>query len=252
MKYILLFLMIGIPSERYFANDEITKIDLINSSIVEVQCKDSIHQSFDQLLKLYVSKEGIVNYNGFVKQKEDLGKYIELLAVNMPIDLWTKEDVLAYWMNAYNAMTIDLIIRNYPLESIKDLKDPWMQRLWKLGDKLYNLDEIEHQILREMGDPRIHFGINCASFSCPPLLNEAFIGKNVDSQLNSLAFKFVNDPLRNTINENSIEISKIFSWFSKDFKENGSIIDFLNLYSKTHIQPNAKIRYKDYNWNLNE
>ena len=103
-----------------------------------------------------------------------------------------------------------------------------------------------------MNDPRIHFGINCASFSCPPLLNEAFTSNKVDSQLDELSRKFINDTRRNSISENNIRVSKIFTWFSKDFKKNGSLIDFLNQYSNTPISSKAKLRYQDYNWDLND
>ena len=103
-----------------------------------------------------------------------------------------------------------------------------------------------------MGDARIHFGINCASFSCPPLLNEAFTAQKVDTQLDVLARRFVNDSKRNTITANSIEISEIFNWFAKDFKTNGSVIDFLNKYSDVQIAAKAKKRYKDYDWSLNK
>jgi len=210
------------------------------------------HTSYDDLVATYVSTEGNVNYDGFKRNWSTLRNYIKSLGENMPTDAWTKEDKLAYWMNAYNAMTVDLILRNYPLESIKDIKDPWGQRFWKLGEKYYNLNEIEHKILRKMGDARIHFGINCASFSCPPLLNEAFTAQKVDVQLDVLARRFVNDTQRNTITANSIEISEIFNWFTKDFKTNGSVIDFLNQYSNTPIAKNAKKRYKEYNWSLNK
>jgi hypothetical protein len=209
------------------------------------------HKPFGNLLASYVSPKGNVNYPEFKKQWSALRSYIAALGTNMPTEAWTKNDKLAYWMNAYNAMTVDLILRNHPLTSIKKINDPWDQRLWKLGSKWYNLDEIEHQILRKMGDPRIHFGINCASFSCPPLLNEAFTAKTVDAQLEKLAITFINDSKRNTITTNSIEVSKIFNWFSKDFKKDGSLIDFLNKYSKTPISPNAKTRYMDYDWTLN-
>jgi hypothetical protein len=155
-------------------------------------------------------------------------------------------------MNAYNAMTIDLIIRSYPINSIKDLKKPWDQRLWKLGEKWYNLNEIEHQILRKMNDPRIHFGINCASFSCPPLLNTAFNASEVDAQLDKVAIRFINDPRRNSISKMNIEISEIFSWFAKDFKKDSSLSEFLNKYSKVQIHPKARKKFKKYDWSLNE
>ncbi|GER58223.1 DUF547 domain-containing protein [Patiriisocius marinus] len=210
------------------------------------------HQSFNTLLQNNVSANGNVNYEGFKRNRKVLSNYIKALGENIPQDDWTQNEKLAYWMNAYNAMTIDLILRNWPVESIKDIKKPWDQRYWKLGDKYYNLEEIEHQILRKMGDARIHFGINCASFSCPPLLNEAFTAAKVASQLNIVATKFINDSSRNMISENSIEISKIFDWFSKDFKQNGSVIDYLNKFSEVKISEDAKVRYMDYNWELNK
>lgn len=212
----------------------------------------TIHENFDSLLSKYVSVNGNVNYEGFKSEKSKLRAYIALLGENLPEDSWSKNKKLAYWMNAYNAMTVDLILRNLPLQSIKDIKGPWEQRLWKLGSKWYNLDEIEHKILREMGDPRIHFGINCASFSCPPLHNEAFTAAKVDQQLEALAIAFVNDEKRNTLSTDAVEISKIFNWFSKDFKTEGSVVDYLNKYAKNPISPNAKVRYKDYDWNLNK
>jgi hypothetical protein len=198
-----------------------------------------------------VTANGNVNYEGFRQNKGQLRDYIASLGTNMPNEDWTQQDQLAYWMNAYNAMTVDLILRNLPLNSIKDIDKPWNQRLWKLGDKWYNLDEIEHQILRKMNDPRIHFGINCASFSCPPLLNEAFTTATVDRQLDTLARRFVNDTQRNTISSDRIRLSKVFSWFAKDFKKDGSLIDYLNKYAETPINSNAKKSFMDYNWTLN-
>jgi len=221
--------------------------------VIEIPLTTEIfnHTAWNLLLKENVSNDGRVNYEGFRQSKGELHDYITSLGANTPLESWGKDDKLAYWMNAYNAMTVDLILRNLPLQSIKEINKPWDQRLWKLNEKWYNLNEIEHQILRKMEDPRIHFGINCASFSCPPLLNEAFTSKTVQSQLDQLAKSFVNDTKRNTISENSIQISKIFSWFSKDFKSKGSLIDFLNTYSKVTISPKARKSYKTYNWSLN-
>lgn len=217
-----------------------------------VQMNIIMHEAFNSLLQKHVNNAGNVNYNGFKGDRKALLEYISLLGENLPKEDWSKNEKLAYWMNAYNAMTIDLILRNQPLSSIKDIKKPWDQRLWKLGEKYYNLNEIEHQILRKMGDARIHFGINCASFSCPPLLNEAFVPAKVDRQLDKVARKFINDKSRNMIAADSVEISKIFNWFAKDFKTNGSIIDYLNLFSTVTISKNAKVKYMDYDWALNK
>jgi hypothetical protein len=210
------------------------------------------HSVWQNLLSSNVSEAGNVNYDAFKQRKGELNEYIASLGVNIPTDSWTQEDKLAYWMNAYNAMTVDLILRNMPLESIKDIDKPWEQRIWKLGEKWYNLDEIEHQILRKMGDPRIHFGINCASFSCPPLLNEAFTSANVDDKLEFLAKRFINDRSRNHITPTRVEISRIFNWFSKDFKKEGTIIDYLNKYSRITISYKASRGYFAYDWTLNK
>lgn len=209
------------------------------------------HGSWHHLVQDYVSIDGIVDYQGFGRNWDRLREYIASLGENLPKESWTHEDLLAYWMNAYNAMTVDLILRNLPLKSIKNIDKPWEQRLWKLGDKWYNLDEIEHRILRKMGDPRIHFGINCASFSCPPLLNEAFSSDEVNTQLDQLARNFINDERRNQISENNIKISKLFSWFAKDFMEQGTLIEFLNRYSNSPINPDARKSYLSYDWTLN-
>lgn len=210
------------------------------------------HDVWNQLLKTHVSDEGHVNYKGFQKDKTQLKQYIAQLATNMPNNDWQRNDVLAYWINAYNALTVDLILKHYPVSSIKDIKNPWDDRLWKLGDKWYNLSEIEHEILRKMDEPRIHFAIVCASFSCPKLSNEAFTANDLEQQLTKSTKGFLSDSKRNIITADELKISKIFQWFSKDFKQNGSITDFINKYTDIDIASNAKTKYLDYNWALNE
>ena len=210
------------------------------------------HSSFSSLLQKQVSSQGNVNYNGFKSDRTALRNYIVSLGENMPNDTWTKADKLAYWINAYNALTIDLIIRNPSVKSIKDIKDPWDQRLWKLGSKWYNLNQIEHDILRKMNEPRIHFAIVCASVSCPKLQNEAFTSSNLESKLTQATKEFLSDSSKNKLTKKSIKLSKIFKWFVKDFKQDQTLIDFLNKYSDIEISQNASRSYMDYNWNLND
>jgi len=210
------------------------------------------HEVFDQLLKNNVSVEGDINYRDFIKDNVIFNSYLTSLSKSLPQENWTQEDKLAYWMNTYNAFTIKLIIDNYPTKSIKHIKNAWDSRFFKLGEKWYSLNDIEHKILRKMNDPRIHFGINCASFSCPPLLNRAFTAESVNNDLDYLAHQFINDHKRNIISENTIQISKIFQWFSKDFKTEGSLIDYLNKYSDITINSNAKKSFRKYDWSLNE
>ena len=239
------------PEPTLVVNDTIVEIN--PQAFVPQTTKEAFdHTVWNTLLTSHVSEAGNVNYEGFRKESKVLRAYIASLGTNMPDNTWSKNDILSYWMNAYNAMTVDLILRNLPLQSIKDIDKPWDQRLWKLQDKWYNLDEIEHKILRKMDEPRIHFGINCASYSCPPLLNKAFTAKNVEEQLDFLSRQFINDPTRNTITSERVTVSKIFNWFAKDFKTNGTLIDFLNQYATTPISAKAKVRYKDYDWSLNK
>ncbi len=219
---------------------------------ISVTAQNFDHSKWNEILQSCVNNDGKVDYKGFKANKENLEVYLNALSKNTPQDSWTKAEKLAYWINAYNAFTIKLIIDNYPLKSIKDIKNPWDISFIKLGGKSFTLNDIEHKILRKMDDPRIHFGIVCASLSCPKLQNAAFEASKIDTQLTHAAKEFLADSKRNNISQNSIEISKIFKWFASDFKQNGSLIDFLNTYSDITISQNAKKSFKDYDWNLNE
>lgn len=210
------------------------------------------HKQWNDLLQKHVSNKGNVDYKGFKKDAASLQSYLNLLSKNLPEKSWSKDAVLAYWINTYNAYTVKLILDNYPVKSIKKIDNPWDKEFFTLGTKKYSLGEIEHKILRKMNEPRIHFAINCASYSCPNLLNEAYTEKSMQSQLESAAKSFINDKTKNSITPNKIEISSIFDWFTGDFKKEGTLIDFLNKYSTVTIAKNAKITYKEYNWNLNE
>lgn len=221
------------------------------------------HQLWDQLVKVHVKPNGMVDYKGFIRDKAKLESYLKLLSANAPDrKTWSKNQQLAYWINAYNAFTVKLIVDHYPVKSIRDLgpelkipmiKDVWHYKFFKIGGVESSLDEIEHSILRkEFDEPRIHFAINCASISCPPLLNEAFVSERIEAQLTKVATTFINDPSRNKITADQAQISSIFSWFKGDFTKKGTLIDFLNTYSKVKLKPSAKISHLDYNWNLNE
>jgi len=210
------------------------------------------HSIFTDFLQKQVSTEGAVNYKNIKANDDELNNYLNQFINVSPPEIWTKNEKLAYWINAYNAFTIKLIIDNYPLESIKDIKNPWDQEFIPINGKMLSLKHIEHEILRKMNEPRIHFAIVCASASCPKLQNKAFIAEKLDAQLTAATKEFLMDASKNSIQKNTIDISKIFKWFSKDFKENGSLIDFLNTYSNVKISENAKINYMDYSWELND
>lgn len=210
------------------------------------------HSQWDALLQKYVSASGNVNYKGFLQSKNELNSYLKTLESSVPTKSWSRNATLAYWINVYNAFTVKLIIDNYPVKSIKEISNPWGKKFFKLGGQKYSLEQVEHQILRKMNEPRIHFAINCASYSCPNLLNEAYTESKLSKQLAQVAKSFINDKTKNTISGSRIDISEIFNWFGSDFKTKGSLIDFLNDYSNTNINSNAKTTFKDYNWTLND
>ncbi|MDG2433770.1 DUF547 domain-containing protein [Flavobacterium sp.] len=210
------------------------------------------HANWNSLLQKNVSKNGTVNYKGFQKDSKALSAYLSELAAAVPTKSWSRIATLAYWINAYNAYTVKLIIDNYPTKSIKDINDPWGKKFITLEGKKYSLEGIENEILRKMDEPRIHFAINCASVSCPNLLNEAYTESKLEQQLKTATKSFINDKSKNTITASKIEVSKIFDWFAGDFKSKGGVIDFLNQSSSTKISGNAQVTFKEYNWNLNE
>lgn len=212
------------------------------------------HESWNVLLKKHVSVNGNVNYKGFVKDSVALNAYLKLLSNNPPDEkTWTVNEKIVYWINAYNAFTIQLMIRNYPLKSIKNISNPWDKKFISIGGQKISLGHIEHEILRKkFAEPRIHFAIVCASYSCPKLLNEAYNAKMVDKQLENQAIEFINDPKRNIITADKAQLSEIFSWFSGDFTKKGTLHDYINKYGKVKISKKTKITFLNYNWNINE
>lgn len=221
------------------------------------------HAMFDSLLRKYVNTEGYVNYVGFIKDSVNFNAYLDLLSKNHPNEKnWSRDERLAYWINAYNAFTIKLICNYYPVKSIKDIKsgipfvsDTWTINFISIEGKKYNLNDIEHGIIRpKFNDPRIHFAVNCASIGCPPLLNEAYKADKLSTQLDNQAKAFINDGNRNKINSaDKADLSKIFTWFSGDFKKSApSVVAFINLYSNIKLKENAILNYQEYDWNLNK
>lgn len=224
---------------------------------------------FSQLLQKNV-KNGQVDYKSFLKDQKKLNVFLNQLANASPDKMKTNEK-MALYINAYNAYTIQLILNHYPIKSIKDISSSkrWIYKGWLVGGKKVSLDQIEHEILRPMGDPRIHFAINCASISCPDLISEAFTPATLDEQLNKAMHSFLANKKKGLVFRksegflgfgagNKVVISKIFDWFEEDFeKKSGSVIKFLQTHAVGELKKKlmkyseADIQYLDYNWNLN-
>tara|TARA_R110002124_G_scaffold99337_1_gene245312 strand:- start:44574 stop:45377 length:804 start_codon:yes stop_codon:yes gene_type:complete len=211
------------------------------------------HSSWDKLLKKHVNNDGLVDYKGFAQDQAALDSYLKMLSSYTPNDNWSVQELLAYYINIYNAYTVDLILDNYPVKSIKDIDGPWTKGIVPIGDKNLSLGGIENGILRKMNEPRIHFAINCASISCPKLLNEAYTAARINEQLDKATTQFINSD-KNDISADNPKLSSIFDWYKKDFIVGGeqNIIGYVNKYSEVKINSNAEVTFKDYDWNLNE
>ena len=186
-------------------------------------------------------------------EDERHNRALEHLLAQGPSPEGSKEEQMAYWINAYNFLTVDLIIRENERESIRNLgglfSSPWTKFSWAIEGRDYTLDFIEHDILRLMGDPRIHFAINCASISCPDLRSESYDAERLNEQLGDQ----VRETLANTgkglfRDGNKIYVSKIFDWFAEDF-DSGDVEGWVRRYADTPDQ--FSLRYLKYDWALN-
>lgn len=249
---------IGMSFFQWIKKMKGAKVDL--SLLNKEESKVIEHELWNQLLVELVSPEGAVNYKGFIAEKDRFQQYLDLLSTYPPAKNWTEAEQIAYWINAYNAFTVKLIIDHYPLKSIKDIggnvpmvNSSWDIKFFKIGGVDFDLNTIEHRILRKHFDePRIHFAINCASISCPRLRNEAFIAEKLEEQLNIQAHYFMNNPINNRITEDEITLSPIFNWFKSDFTKRGDLLSYIQNYTDVKLNAEIPLVYQEYNWNLNE
>ncbi len=225
------------------------------------------HAALDRLLKKYVDKDGYVDYRTWYSSQEDrqvLRDYLSQLSRANPSDESSHEARLAFWINAYNAVTLEGIMQVYPTSSIQDhTATLFGYNIWKdlpliVGSSRYSLEHIENQILRRMHEPRIHFAIVCASISCPRLRNEAYTAVRLDEQLSDNATDFFARPQNLHVSGNTLYVSSILDWFKEDFGNSQSQrMTYLKPFLPKLARPiatrsGALVVYLDYNWNLND
>jgi hypothetical protein len=226
----------------------------------EESIAEANHDIYAELLKKYV-KSGVVEYKGLKNEEAYLDKYLKILERTDPERL-SRNSQFAFYINAYNAWTIKLILNGYPgLKSIKDLggifTSPWKKQIARINGEVITLDHIEHDILRpRFKDPRVHFAINCAAKSCPPLRPEPYRANALDRQLDEMARAFINDSQRNRLEGRTLYASRIFKWFAKDFNNDvpGFFLEYAQKDLKKQLEESKstlKIKYLDYDWSLN-
>ncbi|HEV8131661.1 MAG TPA: DUF547 domain-containing protein [Acidobacteriota bacterium] len=220
------------------------------------------HTAFNSLLKHYV-KDGMVDYAGLKKDESQLQRYLDQISTLDP-QPYDRDELLALFINAYNATTLKLIVEHYPgIQSIRDIPSAkrWHDRRWSVAGETLSIDEIENKVLRaRFREPRIHFSIVCASIGCPPLRSEAYRGKDINQQLDSQARLFNQSDQFVKLQGNTLWLSSIYDWYSADFKSvAGTVLEFVARYAQTDVKEaiakrgnDLQMKYLNYDWNLNE
>jgi len=260
-------LVLPVPIGILFSGERV-RIGVFVSAENQVSIDVISHHKWDQLVKVFVDEKGGVNYKAWSESKDGiamLDQYLNELSAASLTKPASKESKLAFWINAYNALTIKGILREYPTTSIRNHTakfggyNIWKDLMLRVGGGEYSLDDIEHKLLRPMGEPRIHFAIVCASVSCPKLLNEAFNGKTLNSQLAKNATDFFADAKNFSYDKErqKFVMSSILNWFGKDFGSNqaevlGAISHYLPESARASAKQNSvSVSYSQYDWNLN-
>jgi len=225
------------------------------------------HAFYDTLLKKYVDKEGFVAYQKWKDQDEaTLDGYLEAIGQVDPARLKNDGEKLVFWINVYNALTLKAMLHFYPTKSIRDHVKVIGYNIWKdyklaIHGKDYSLDDMEHQILRKMNEPRIHFAIVCASIGCPPLLDEAFTTARLERQLTERTITFFSNPDKFRIDpdKNTVRLSPIMDWYKDDFGKNQQDrLDFIKPFIQDAdaraflSRDKLKIENLDYDWGIND
>ncbi len=215
---------------------------------------------FNRVVGRYVEPGGWVDYAGLAAHPHNLNAYIAKLAQS-PFNQLGRNNKLALLINAYNALTLRLILDHYPgIRSIRDIPAGrrWAWVHWNIGGKFYSLEQIELMLRSDFADPRIHFAINCASIGCPPLRHEAYEAATIDAQLHSQAIIVNNDPRWAWLSRNghTLHLTSIYQWYGGDFEQAaGTVIKFVVRYNRRLAAEWAvgnvpNVVFMSYNWNL--
>jgi len=215
---------------------------------------------------LHTSSDGVNRLDYRSVKSEDklvLKQYIGELS-NKLITKYHRDEQLPYWINLYNALTVDVVLDHYPVKSIRKIKNgffsfgPWGKKRLTIEEWELSLDDIEHRILRPIWkDPRIHYSVNCASIGCPNLRRRAFTRISADQDLTDAAMEYVNHPRGASVVNGRLTVSSIYKWFRSDFGRNDQgIIEHLRRYAKPSLVDDLKIITEiddvQYDWALND
>ena len=238
------------------------------------------HQQWDTLLKKYVvvyegGKSSAVNYTAMQGDIKKIQTYLKRLSLVSKVEFykWPESEQLSFLINTYNAATLELVLRDYPVDSIKELGSlffsPWGKDFIYLFGELRSLDDVEHHLIRKNNryhEPRVHFALNCASIGCPALLDEAYTAEKLERQLERQTVLFLSDETRNRFFDKHLSVSSIFKWYREDFEFNWrsshSLEHFFMRYAQALDLSDAQVAeiaagkieiiFSDYDWQLND
>ncbi len=230
---------------------------LLTLALVSVSRAEAWTEDYNRLLAKYVTVGG-VKYAAWHENAQDraaLGKVVEDIAKEKPAG--GKDEKLAFYINAYNANVLNGVLEKYPIKSIRDIAPLFgfftQSRITVSGEKM-SLNHLEKDVIHGFDEPRMHFVLNCASASCPPLLAKAFTADNLKEEMDSAATNFLNKNKRGievSDDGKKAEASKIFDWYEGDFQASGGVLAFINKYRKPPLPAAAKITFQNYDWSLN-
>jgi hypothetical protein len=236
------------------------------------------YSGYARVLEQVVTPEGRVRYAALKENPAELKAFVAQLAAispeNRPERFPTRSAQMAYWINAYNALVLDEVTTNYPVESVRDLKFGFGFLFFKrarfvAGGKPYSLDDIEHNILRRRyADPRVHFALNCASRSCPPLRRQPFLPEKLEEQLELATREFMARQENVWMRGDVLFLSAIFDWYEDDFvrgaaagssrgKGSPSVVDYVVRYLPPEVaarieRQRPRVEFYNYDWSLND
>ncbi|OON68777.1 DUF547 domain-containing protein [Hymenobacter sp. CRA2] len=223
---------------------------------------EQLQRPWDELLKRTVQPDGRINYADLAEHDDQLRGYLQALRHTTPAADWTRPQSAAFWLNVYNAYTLNLAVQYYPVLRLSDIKvktvsgyrPVWDAPEVNVGGKVYSLNQIEREILPQLlpHDPRRFVALHCAALSSPTLLPEAYDGSRLDAQLNEQTRRFVNDKQRNHLTADAVQVSSLFDWHATEFGETAELIAFLNRFAKAPIAATATVQYLPYDWTLND
>ena len=231
--------------------------------------------AYARVLEHFTTSDAHVRYAALKADHADLDEYLESLASidAVEFEALPETDRIAFWINAYNAITLKTIINDYPIRgrglsalryptsSIRQISGAWTDRSWVVAGSSMSLDDIEHKILRkQFREPRVHMALVCAALGCPPLRAEPYVGVRLDEQLDDQTRRYLVSPFGMKLEpeRHRITVSAIFKWFAGDFNKEDGVRAFLTRYAPTAAARTAladsktKITFLDYDWNLNE